>query len=153
MRNFLKKAFLLGICAALVFSLVSCDGKEKEYDYTTEKAADFIIPTNSYGTDLYTADLPSLKKMSGMIYKGGDFGEIKDAEAASKAMVKVITDIYGKKALDGFEPLIVSENKRAGCWIIHGTPKDNLNTGVSFVAVRKDTGEIVMVLKNPDEKR
>jgi hypothetical protein len=50
---------------------------------------------------------------------------------------------------EGYEPLVVTFNERANCWIVHGTPKDNRNSGVSFVALRKVDGTVVMLRKNP----
>ena len=147
----MKKILFFFLVLVFSFSLVACEDTIKDYAVTNQRPHNTCIPNNTYGSDIYTADLPSLKKMSGMVYRGGNFQNLKELQSVAQAGAKVITYIYGKKAFDGFEPIVVTENERANCWIIHGTPKDNLNTGLSFVAIKKDTGEVVMVLKNPDK--
>ncbi len=149
MRNILKKAAAILVLGTMMFSLSACKDEKKEFAFTTERKDETMMPTVTYGCDLYTADLRSLKKMSGTIYKGGDFGKLDTAEKAFDAAIIVVSDIYGYEVLEGFEPYIVTENERAGCWIIHGSPKTNLHYGVSFVAIKKENGEVVMVLKNP----
>ena len=133
---------------AVLLCLFGCTETTKEYEFTTE-APKTMVPVVSPGySDLYTTDLDSLKKMSGMIYKGEAFGEISTEKDAVNAAVTAITDIYGD-SFTGYEPLVVTFNERANCWIVHGTPKDNRNSGVSFVAIRKVDGSVVMIRKNP----
>lgn len=152
MRKFLK----LLLCSVLVFSLAcaicGCNKETgpKDYEFTTERPTKTLMPTVTYGCDLYTADLPSLKKMGGVVYRGDAFGEIPDEETAVKAAVQAVYEIYGN-AFDGYTPVVCSYNKRADCWIVHGTPRDNRNTGMTFVAIRKNTGEVVMLRKNPKD--
>lgn len=152
MKTF-KKLFMLSLATLLLLGFCGCEKNHgpKEYEYTTEKASKTLIPSLTYGCDIYTADLPSLKKMSGVVYRGEDFGEIPDEKTAVEAAVAAVFQVYGN-AFDGYEPLVVSFNDRAGCWLVHGTPQDNRNTGVTFVGIRKATGEVVMLLKNPKEK-
>ena len=151
MKKNTLKALVFVVVMAVALTFAGCNEGKKEYAFTTQRPKETMMPTITYGCDIYTADLSSLKKMSGTVYNGGAFGEIKDEQTAVDCAVKALTDIYGKKALDGFLPLVVTFNDRAGCWIVHGTPKDNLNTGMSFAALRKATGEVVMVLKNPEK--
>ncbi|MDP4117748.1 MAG: NTF2 fold immunity protein [Bacillota bacterium] len=149
MRKFINAILSFLIVTLVMLNLSACNSYQKKYSYTTKRPMDTCVPTATYGCDLYTANIKSIKKMSGTMYKGGDFGKLDSEKKAFNAAITVILDIYGKKALEGFEPFVVTENTRADCWIVHGTPKDNLNTGMSFVALRKSTGEVVMVLKNP----
>lgn len=149
----MKKTLAILLCFIIAFSCIcGCEQKNqpKVYEFTTEKPSKTLMPTVTYGCDIYTADLPSLKKMSGIMYRGDDFGDLKDEQAAVTAAVQAVYEVYGN-AFDGYEPLICAYNKRADCWIVHGTPRDNRNTGVSFVALRKTTGEVVMLLKNPKD--
>ncbi len=143
-----SKILCIILTLILVFSLSACKEEPKEYTYTTEKPSKTMVPVSSFGyNDLYSTDYDSLENMSGMIYKGDDFGEITNEEQAAKAATTVIFEIYGN-AFDGYEPLVVTFNERANCWIVHGTPQDNRNSGVCFVALYKPTGKVVMVLKN-----
>ncbi len=145
MKRFLK----IFICIfAILLCLPGCSKTKKEYEFTTQTPKTMVPVVSPGYSDLYTADLDSLKKMSGMIYKGESFGEITSEKDAVNAAVTAISDIYGD-AFDGYEPLVVGFNERANCWIVHGTPKDNRNTGVSFVAIRKVDGTVVMIRKNP----
>ena len=142
---------LIALTLVLAFCFCGCVKKgPKEYEYTTQRPYKTMVPTITYGCDLYTADLISIKKMSGMIYRGDAFGEIPDEETAVNTAVQALHEVYGN-AFDGYEPLVVTFNERAGCWVVHGTPRDNRNTGVSFVCIRKNSGEVVMMLKNPKE--
>lgn len=150
----MKKLFKTFLCLLLVFAFVlcGCNGEKgpKDYEFTTERPSKTLMPTVTYGCDIYTADLPSLKKMGGVMYRGEAFGEIPDEEAAVKAAVQAVYEVYGN-SFDGYEPLVCTYNKRAECWLVHGTPQDNRNTGMTFVGIRKETGEVVMLRKNPKD--
>lgn len=149
----MKKTLAILLCFIIAFScFCGCEqqNKPKEYEFTTERPSKTLMPTVTYGCDIYTADLPSLKKMGGIMYRGNDFGVLEDEQAAVQAAIQAVYEVYGD-AFDGYEPLVCTYNKRADCWIVHGTPRDNRNTGVSFVALRKTTGEVVMLLKNPKD--
>ena len=149
--KFFKKLLVITLVFALACGFCGCEEKgAREYEFTTERPDKTIVPSVTYGCDLYTADLISLKKMGGIVYRGEAFGEIPDEETAVKAAVQAVYEVYGD-AFDGYEPLVCTYNDRASCWIVHGTPQDNRNTGMSFVGIRKATGEVVMLLKNPKE--
>ena len=152
MKKFLKLFVLITVAFALACGMCSCKKETgpKEYEFTTERTQKKLMPSVTYGCDLYTADLPSLKKMSSVVYQGKPFGEISDEAAAVKVAVQAVYEIYGN-SFDGYEPLICSYNKRASCWIVHGTPQDNRNTGMTFVAIREADGEVVMIRKNPKD--
>ena len=152
MNKFLKT--LLSVLLVCTFMLCGCSGEKgpEEYEFTTERPSTTLMPTVTYGCDLYTADLPSLKKMGGVMYRGEAFGELPDEASAVKAAVKAVYEVYGD-AFEGYEPLVCTYNKRADSWIVHGMPQDNRNTGVSFVALRKKTGEVVMLRKNPKDDK
>ena len=145
----MRKTFkLVAALFAVLLCLGGCTQTKKEYGFTTDTPKTMVPVVSPGYSDLYTADLDSLKKMSGMIYKGEPFGEILNEKDAVNAAVTAITDIYGD-VFEGYEPLVVTFNERANCWIVHGTPKDNRNSGVSFVALRKVDGSVVMLRKNP----
>ena len=155
MKKFVKLISVALICCTITAFLPGCKEDKKipkNFELTTERPSKTMVPTITYGCDLYTADLPSIKKMSGMIYRGKAFGEIDEENAALTAAVRVINDVYGEEVLEGYEPIVVTYNDRAGCWIIHGTPQDNRNTGVTFVAIRRESGEVVMLLKNEKDE-
>jgi len=153
MKKVLRNLLLFTIVFSLACAICGCGKKKgpKEYEFTTERQSKKMVPSVTYGCDLYTADLPSLGKMGSIVYRGEPFGEIPDAETAVKSAVAAVYEIYGN-AFDGYEPLICTYNDRAGCWIVHGTPKDNRNTGMTFVGIRKNSGEVVMLRKNPKDE-
>jgi hypothetical protein len=102
---------------------------------------------NIYNVDLYQADEETLKSLSLSEYEKL-LGFIPNEKSASKAAAIVLDAVYGNCSKEE-TPFIVKLNKTANAWVVYGTFQQPLLGiklgGVGYVAIKKDTGEVIMV--------
>lgn len=73
------------------------------------------------------------------------FGIVSDERCAEKIGIQVLDEIYSDCSKTE-SPFIVRYNKKADAWIVQGTLLPNTLGGVGSVAIKRNTGEILLIM-------
>ncbi|MFZ5986765.1 MAG: NTF2 fold immunity protein [Bacillota bacterium] len=120
--------------------IVVDEDKQINYKVDTEKTYEPYVG----GVDIYNANENELRKEN-LVKYDKRFGEISDERTAVDVSTIVFNEIY-EDCVEKEAPFMVKYNKNAKAWIVHGTLPPNMLGGVASIAIKKETGEILMLM-------